>query len=406
MWKSAFAGLLCLGLWSGCQEEPAAGGYPVISLGKEVGAKRYTVQKLSRYATSVRYVPLETSDSTLIGRIRGILMENGRIYVNNDFDRCMIFSAHDGRYLGDVGRLGQGPGEFPVLRSMDVLPAAGRVYIFGSDLYCSEYTLTGTYLRRIRLAPQKNDYPYRIKALDASHLVVDLISWEQIANLFYVCDSVGDIRHVQANTQPFLKKNGNFYDREMGFMNRCADEVHYMKPAADTLFAVKKEKEVVPLYRFDYGKYREPLNWESAGSPEHRDNSITLKAMQESGRYLFMNFNFTKWAPEPFMGVFYDHENKRRKRLNRMVYGIFDKEKGQLSLLKQSLPGELGLKNDLDGGPAFWPSCISSDGEMAMYMPVEDFFEYQESHDFPQPEALRTLDFDSNPVVIIAPLKK
>lgn len=406
MWKSAFAGLICLGLWSGCKEEQATGKYPFISVKKEVGSKRYAVHGLSRYAGSVRYVPLETSDSTLIKRISRIYLENGKIYVNDGYTRCLVFSAADGSYVGDVGRLGQGPGEFTVLRSMDILPSSDRIYILGSDLYISEFTLSGRYLRKFRTDPVGNDFPYQIKASDTSCLVIDLISWEQIEHIFYICDDSARIRHAQANTQPFLKENGNFLDREMAIMNRCGDEIHYVKPAADTLFAVKKNASVNPLYVFDYGKYREPLDWRVAGARENFGRYINLKSIKESDDFLFLEFNFNKWAPEPYKEKFYDHEDRRRERISRRVYGIYDKKNGRLSLLKLPSAAGPGLKNDFDGGPAFWPAFISSTGEMVMFMTAEDFLEYQEAHPFPVAGLDGRLDFDSNPVVIIASPKK
>ena len=94
---------------------------------------------------------------------------------------------------------------------------------------------------------------------------------------------------------------------------------------------------------------------------------------------------------------------------NYNVCGVFNKNTGELKLLNQPEKAQLGFKNDLDGGMAFWPNYISSDGKMVSFCNAQDFLDYYESLEDPSLEIKRlaaNLSPDSNPIIVIANLKK
>ena len=69
---------------------------------------------------------------------------------------------------------------------------------------------------------------------------------------------------------------------------------------------------------------------------------------------------------------------------------------------------QLGFRNDLDGGPCFWPKYISSEDEMVTWWMADEFLKIYES--LPNPSAeLRAvaekLQPDDNPVLMVVQLK-
>ena len=85
------------------------------------------------------------------------------------------------------------------------------------------------------------------------------------------------------------------------------------------------------------------------------------------------------------------------------------KAPGKLTLLNQPVKHKyLGFRNDLDGGPCFWPIYISPDEEMVTWFSADKFLEIYETLPNPSPELkalTEKLIPDDNPVLMIVQLK-
>ena len=68
----------------------------VISLEQVVG--NYNILNLSDYAKEIRYIPLETNDSVLIGEIRHISYENEKILIGDHTHNCYLYDK-SGNFL-------------------------------------------------------------------------------------------------------------------------------------------------------------------------------------------------------------------------------------------------------------------------------------------------------------------
>ncbi|MDL2266329.1 hypothetical protein LJC43_08110, partial [Parabacteroides sp. OttesenSCG-928-G21] len=103
---------------------------------------------------------------------------------------------------------------------------------------------------------------------------------------------------------------------------------------------------------------------------------------------------------------------------SRNLFGIYDIANQTTQLLDTDPIARIrGLVNDLDGGLSFWPQYYTSDNELVDIWRAEDMKEllteeYFASHEIKDPEThqklkniVQKLDFDDNPVVVIAKLK-
>jgi len=67
-----------------------------------------------------------------------------------------------------------------------------------------------------------------------------------------------------------------------------------------------------------------------------------------------------------------------------------------------------GFKDDLRGGPAFWPKSITSDGKyMVGYIDAIKFITYAEDNDCPEniKKMAENIDENDNPIAILVKLK-
>ena len=206
-------------------------------------------------------------------------------------------------------------------------------------------------------------------------------------------------------------KGGGISSQELGRMHRFKDDVRIYNAINDTIFTIGQNAEMNCAFIIDLGKYKIPLGfheWKKVDF-EHRKeyvrNYISIGLINESLNHLFIGFYFGNHAPEPFEITDHIWGGQYTKY---DVYGVFDKNSGELALMKQPIKGKLGFKNDVDNGPVIWPHYISSNNELVTYISVEEFLEYYDKVENPSPqmaEIAKNAKIDDNLIVIIAKLK-
>lgn len=114
--------------------------------------------KLSDLIEVTKVVPLETSDSVIIGNVSRILKHGDRYYVYSERGRIagmgtiFVFDTSNGRFICNIGQRGEGPGEIAPFTSIDFAVTDTAVFITdGSRLirsfnpdgrFCSQYTIS------------------------------------------------------------------------------------------------------------------------------------------------------------------------------------------------------------------------------------------------------------------------
>ncbi len=74
---------------------------------------------VSNFADTVLYVPLETTEESLIGNISGLWINDSIMLVSTG-NRLLMFSE-SGKYMHQVGSNGRGPGEYNYIYHFDVI---------------------------------------------------------------------------------------------------------------------------------------------------------------------------------------------------------------------------------------------------------------------------------------------
>lgn len=93
-------------------------------------------------------VPLETTDSSLVGKIEKLMKRNKQFYVKSANQVLTVFDQN-GKYLNSIGRLGTGPEEYPTLLDFDVNAESIYILTAGKILV---YSLQGQYSKSIPLS--------------------------------------------------------------------------------------------------------------------------------------------------------------------------------------------------------------------------------------------------------------
>ncbi len=396
-----------------CSEKREIKDKTIISVAEAVGTGE--ILNLSDYAKSVKYIPLETNDSVLVGHIENVIYENGHISLY-DFQEglCLLF-REDGSYKSRLGQKGHGPGEYSFIRAMSLMPESGNVFLSTNEGYYV-YNLDGVFeksMPRIEVPPPFFE-PTTVPITDElflSHLVA-LNDLRYKALIWGKKDTSRVYELCPANTG--WKYSEELYSYTVSTCKwRFGDQIRCYWPATDTIFTVGSDVEMRKAFVIDLGIYKRPLKWILGGAPWREvEVSKTISVgfdISESSRYLFLDFNMHVLAPEVFT---YKRHNPRGYVQEVEVtnaYALFDKESGVLTLLNQPVKHKyLGFRNDLDNGPCFWPKYISSENEMVTWWGADEFLEIYEQLPNPSVElkaVAEKLSPDDNPVLMIVTLK-
>lgn len=111
-----------LALTLGCQEK----SFPELETIR-VPNKTDNPISLSDVAKSIKKIQLETTENLLIGYIQDVKLHNERLYVR-EVNRISIFDL-EGNFVQQLGRKGEGPGEYRSVTSMDIDEVSGLIYV-------------------------------------------------------------------------------------------------------------------------------------------------------------------------------------------------------------------------------------------------------------------------------------
>lgn len=407
--------LLIIVIFFSCKGEKNEGikDKTIIPVAETVGTGE--ILCLSDYAKSIEYIPLETNDSILVGDIEDVIYENGHIILY-DFQSklCMIFNEN-GSYKTRLGRKGHGPGEYSFIRALSTMPESGNVFLSTNEGYL-EYDLNGRLKRtmpRVEVPPPFFE-PTTVPITDRvflSHLVA-MNDFRYHALIWGKKDTSQIYKLCPNNVEWDYSQESHIYVVST-YKWRFQDQVRCYWEETDTIFTVDSDLEMKKAFVIDLGIYKQPLKWILCGVPwKEVEISKTISTgfkISESLHYLFFGFNLYALAPEVFT---YKRRNPRgymQEIKVTSVYALFEKETGNLTFLNQPVKHKyLGFKNDLDGGPCFWPEYVSSDEKMVTWWNAEDFLSIYEQLENPSPELKKLaekLTPEDNPVLMVVTLK-
>ena len=121
-------------------------GYPVhIPFEQAVGSERDL--KLSEIADSVRFIPLETTDASLMNRIqKGGILKSSRYWFLYSYKNVYQFTD-EGKFVRTIGSRGNGPGQYTSAVCIDIDDTLGHVYVLSPGKNINVYDMeTGSYL--------------------------------------------------------------------------------------------------------------------------------------------------------------------------------------------------------------------------------------------------------------------
>lgn len=122
---------------------------------------------ISEIAVEVEYIPLQTADSILIGKVNKLIVRDGKYYIWDSLSETIFCFDGKGKYSHKIQKQGQGPGEYPRISNFTMDLESGNICI-RSDMARAilTYTEKGDFFKKtsppllVRSFAVHKDYSY------------------------------------------------------------------------------------------------------------------------------------------------------------------------------------------------------------------------------------------------------
>ena len=348
--------IVCLLLLSSCvsnpnrvqQEDVLISELPyTVSLEKEIDHIQRT--GLSEIGSSITYIPLETTKWSLLGELRKIIFTGSYIFVS-DKDRMLMFDS-SGKFLKQIGRRGQGPGEYRNIMDYCLAFDGRKIYLLTTLQECFEFDVEGKFLHSYKIDSVPDRMLPLKEGLFVFHCLNGPVYIYPVRQSLIISDLNNNIKKTFPNyhkrvNQPGVSVSGvPFYYHQ--------NELRFKEFGVDTLYTIT-EDELKPHAIFQLGKKEIPADL-------HTVNLDIVNALRPyQGCFWF------RWLLEDLDNFYITLEDDRNK-----LYAYYNKSGKQVKVI-----GDQGFQNNIDGGLPFFPKYVYNDSILVGYVNTYDLHEH------------------------------
>lgn len=253
---------------------------------------------LSTFISEIEYVPLETTNKSLIGE--GALGIQQYIVTDKIIMADMkIFSRQDGHYIGDLLKKGEGPEEYLYIMGVDADDERKEFYLYDGSRLCIHIVgYDNTYKGAIN---DCGDYANVYSLGNGDVLIPNYNSLVERHDVFFI-ENVDTKKIVYKWVSPALQGITKFEDcKRVGkigsYINiigtipnmfwKYDNEMRYYDSLTDTVYRLNKEYQLKPLGRLNTEKLRMTLDQWSIGAMSRNFYSYYLMNVFESTNNIF-----------------------------------------------------------------------------------------------------------------------
>jgi len=352
----------------------------------------------SSFVDTIEFIPLETNEENLIGKVNRIIYKNGKYYLRTT--QGMIngkLSVFDkaGKYLWGLNKRGQGPGEYEELDDFSltdsgniVIPTYKRIITYDS---------IGHFLSENRMELFMTEF---LNIGNNSFIIRHFAAYRYDNNLFSIMDNKGIIKgrlFKQSNIE--AKKSAFLVDARS--ITTYKSIIYFIYPYCDTIYSIDNKKNIKRLYYIDYGSKKIPdglidkkddvLSWEK--KLFIFDDYLHASAIGVTENYIYIGS-----INKSFQAFFtlYSKKDKHILTAHTLIDDMFFKG-NKLTITARN------MAHEVDGNDILWPldpECLINGYKHYMsYLSETGREEFQKKY----PELVKictTLKEDDNPVIL------
>jgi len=221
--KILFCGFFCL-IFTSCTSKKEL---PKINIGDALlGAENVDI---SSYIKEIKYIPLETSDSCMIGEIYAINKVGDLIYISDNNDNFFVFNTK-GKFIRKIGRKGRGPQEYYDIVGFTIDRKTEDIFLIGvGSLY--RFSKNGDFRHVSRIEGN-----LQVGTFDNFNNLIFIFPTRMVnpdtTNLLAICNTEGNvIKYITSRTEDGNISVFNWIYSKEGF-------TYYKEELSDTLYRI------------------------------------------------------------------------------------------------------------------------------------------------------------------------
>jgi hypothetical protein len=340
---------------------------------------------------SMEYIPLETKDNCVIGRVACFDVSKNYILIYCTQTKAVYLFRRNGRFISEISHYGDGPEEYIQLLGVFIDESKQELILcsFKKHLF---YNLSGNYLRKV------------------NHLILHTPLWMYYNNKFlsgtpsgvlpgvfpiykiWTMDMKQDMASVRSVPVEHKTDGGVIMTVNPAISSYLYEGKPHVRETAlnDTVYVVENNN-IAPKYILSTGKYGITPEEKGIFDLELLNKSVNVVSIAETKPYILFRY---KYKRELYCAYYI-------KATGRIEY--FDTK-------------EEGIPNNYDGGLDFWPVKQIND-EWYCFYNAFDFVEKSSRHKALSPiistassqkykNLCKKLDPEDNPILVIAKVQK
>lgn len=378
----------------------------LLSIDVKGAAEKNEELKITDLGEQIRYLPLETNDSCLIGNNPQIMVLEKQVLVMSG-NNLYSFDKQTGQFLNSIGHTGEDPQGYTQGSGLPRYNERnGLLYFIRRPNQLQKYDLQGHYQGKAIVPtppPMPTDYAFIDTLLAGYYNNIAQQNIHTRSLAFFteagaLTDTVSSLlpplpaMQISDITSIEIHKYGNagailtrFQDGTSSVSIAGATslwnyqgELRFKDTFNDTIYDVTATGRLTPKIIFDLGKYR--LSPQARWSPSDTDGKLLPVFVLETERNIF------------FQCI---------EGLTEARNGVYNKQTATTRMGKE----EAGFADDINGFLPFKPSTCSAQGEYAQIVETGSVLnwidEHPEAKDRPAFAPLLKLNEDDNPVIVL-----
>lgn len=366
--------------------------------------EQLTAFKLSEITDSVTFVPLETTDASLIGNNPQIDVLKDIILVSSRNQSIKVFERKTGKYLNDIGHIGNDPEGYSSQYTLFADEPNALVYISAYKKDFLKYSFEGKFIETIKtdklvssiqssfLMKDENllifNNVLEVDEKDKKDLVLYDIKNDKVKDTVAFADreavllDFNDVASINVYyASSYLSMYVNYNDGTFFIHNGSprlwygGNNVRMYRQYVDTIYNVDGVK-IHPFLPINLGE----MSWdkEKIGNKEYGRDKVKIDYLIESNKFIYGTYN---------IGF-----EKDMRHYNV----LYDKKKGITKVTEENY-----ITDDIYNLNHLKITGVSSDGKFVSILQSFDLLEWVETQGIDTSKWMDNLKEEDNPVLVI-----
>ena len=342
---------------------------------------------------SIQYIPLETNESCFISNALDLQISDQYIFVYNGKTEQILQFSRTGKFIKQIGRSGNGPGEFSSILNIAIDNSRKELYIFQYSAPPVVYSLDGSFLHSDTIRATN------MFALNNGYRVLKGLTMAPVKYAPWMAA----LQNAKQETVDSIIPYSTSWINEFCFMENIVfspsvnQSVLTFTECNDTVFRISQQgiKPVCVLKRNNSHNYHKNIaDIRQLQNHPAENTDIQLIDMFETDHFLYFRF------------IGNDYFIQRISKKDGTL--LSHKVKKEFLDASVRIPGEnvIGLENNFDGGVAFWPEFYVDSQTRAQIVTAENISRLKSKSLLKNPPMeLKAMDEYDNPIIILYKFK-